>query len=140
MSDGSLTHGKASHRLQQPTRKCPVCELDHQRVLDSSYIYRVDCRRCGKFSIDLDLVEDLAGEESQRRGSRIRFSHYIRRMKRDISPQSLPYTQSDFDFALEKYVASSVREQFDDALLALSAISSESIRPRRRILFVSAFA
>jgi hypothetical protein len=50
----------------------------------------------------------------------MRFSHYIRRMKRDATQQSATYTYDDFEIAIKNYVASSVGEQFDDALLALS--------------------
>ncbi len=109
--------------MQEIDTTCPVCSLRQQRTTISSRRFYVDCRRCGSFRIDLDLVEDLDSYERQSPGSRIRFSHYIRRMKRDISPQSPPYTQSDFDFAIEKYVASSLSEQFDDALLALSELA-----------------
>ena len=109
--------------MQETNNNCPVCELNRQRTTISSGRFYVDCRRCGSFRIDQDLIEDLGSYERQRPGSRIRFSHYIRRMKREISGQSLPYADDDFHFAIESYVASSVSEQFDDALLALSELT-----------------
>jgi hypothetical protein len=109
--------------MQETNNNCPVCELNRQRTTISSGRFYVDCRRCGSFRIDQDLVEDLGSYERQRPGSRTRFSHYIRRMKREISGQSLPYADDDFHFAIESYVASSVSEQFDDALLALSELT-----------------